>query len=79
VQSRLRSYPDFPKAGILFYDVFSVLGDKEAFPALLSVIKDVAASHKDKVDVVVGLDARGFIFAPIMAEALGVPFVPVTC
>ena len=77
VQSRLRSYPDFPKPGILFYDLFSVLGDAEANEALMSVVKDVASGMKGKVDVVVGLDARGFIFAPVMASVLGVPFVPV--
>jgi len=77
IESKLRSYPDFPKKGILFYDLFSVLGDAEGLAAVVSVIKDVAASYRGKVDVVVGLDARGFLYAPIMAAELGVPFVPI--
>ena len=40
--------------------------------------QDIAASYRGKVDVVVGLDARGFLYAPIMAAELGVPFVPVS-
>ena len=39
IESKLRSYPDFPKKGILFYDLFSVLGDAEGLAAVVSVIK----------------------------------------
>ena len=77
IKSKLRSYPDFPIPGINFLDLFSVLGDKEAFPVLVEVVKEVAKSVKDKVDVIVGLDARGFLYGPIMAHEIGVPFVPV--
>jgi len=77
IEAKLKSYPDFPKKGILFYDLFSVLGDAEGLAAVVAVIKDIAASYRGKVDVVVGLDARGFLYAPIMAAELGVPFVPI--
>ena len=45
-------------------------------PKANSYPQDIAASYRGKVDVVVGLDARGFLYAPIMAAELGLPFVP---
>jgi adenine phosphoribosyltransferase len=71
----IREVPDWPKKGILFYDVTTLLKNgprfKEAIDALI-------APYRDKnVDVVAGIEARGFIFAPTVAYALDAGFVPV--
>ena len=78
VRSRIGAYSDFPKAGITFRDLFGVYADKEAFAALSQLLKEKAKEFDGRVDVIVGLDARGFLMGPVMAEAIGVPFVPVS-
>ncbi|PWT99588.1 MAG: adenine phosphoribosyltransferase [Terriglobia bacterium] len=71
----IREVPDFPKPGILFYDITTLLKDKCGFR---SVIDGLRHHYQDaKVDTVVGIEARGFIFAPALAYALGAGFVPV--
>ena len=75
VKSLVRTIPDFPKPGILFYDITTVLKDKTG----LAQIIDAFATHyqEKKVDVVLGVEARGFIFAPALAYELNAGFVPV--
>src|ERR1043166_1283993 len=71
----IREVPDFPKTGILFYDITTLLKDKLGFR---SVIDGLQHHYKDaEVDVVLGIEARGFIFAPALAYALRAGFVPV--
>jgi len=71
----IRGVPDFPKTGILFYDITTLLKDPVG---LRSVIDGLKEHYKDaKVDLVLGVEARGFIFAPALAYALGAGFVPV--
>jgi adenine phosphoribosyltransferase len=71
----IREVPDFPKPGILFYDITTLLKDKCGFRAVIDGLK---YHYRDaKVDVVLGIEARGFIFAPALAYALGAGFVPV--
>src|SRR5690348_14816592 len=71
----IRGVPDFPKAGILFYDITTLLKDPAGLRAVIDGLKD---HYKDaKVDLVLGVEARGFIFAPALAYALGAGFVPV--
>ena len=77
VRAAINEYPDFPKKGIMFQDVFGIFGNPEAHQALTNLMVTHALKHKDSVDLVVGLDARGFLLGPAMALALGVPFVPV--
>ena len=74
VASRLRDIPDFPEPGVAFKDFTPLLADGEAFRA---VVRDVASRHTDRVDVVVGIEARGFILGAAIAYELGVGFVPV--
>ena len=71
----IREIPDYPKPGILFYDVTTLLKDRNGFHALV----DKLCEHYSgtKVDVVAGIEARGFIFAPALAYRLGAGFVPV--
>jgi adenine phosphoribosyltransferase len=75
LKSLIREVPDFPKAGILFYDITTLIKNADGFR---SVIDGLSAHYRDtKVDVVLGIEARGFIFAPALAYALGAGFVPV--
>ncbi len=71
----IREVPDFPKPGILFYDITTLLKD----PTGLSELTDamVARYADNPPDIVLGIEARGFIFAPMLATRLGTGFVPV--
>ena len=71
----IREIPDFPKPGILFYDITTLLKDKDGLRGIIDGLK----AHYDGlgVDVVIGMEARGFIFAPALAYALHAGFVPV--
>jgi adenine phosphoribosyltransferase len=70
----IREVPDFPKKGILFYDITTLLKDKTGLATLI----DALAEHyiKQEVDLVLGMEARGFIFAPALAYRLNAGFVP---
>lgn len=71
----IRDVPDFPKAGILFKDITPLLGDANA---LRAAIKRLARPYRDEaVDLVVGIESRGFIFGTALARELGVGFVPI--
>jgi len=71
----IREVPDWPKPGILFYDLTTLLKDKRGFRMLIDRMCEHYANKK--IDVVVGIEARGFIFAPALAYHLGAGFVPV--
>jgi adenine phosphoribosyltransferase len=71
----IREVPDYPKPGILFYDLTTLLKDKKGFQKLVDKLCDHYADRQ--VDIVVGIEARGFIFAPALAYRLGAGFVPV--
>jgi adenine phosphoribosyltransferase len=71
----IREIPDFPKPGILFYDITTLLKDHCGFRAVIDGLRD---HYQDAhVDTILGIEARGFIFAPALAYALGAGFVPV--
>ena len=75
LKSLIREVPDFPKPGINFYDITTLLKDPAGWKGVIDALKE---HYKDtKVDVVVGIEARGFFFAPAIAYALGAGFVPV--
>src|SRR4030088_2769451 len=71
----VRTVPDFPKTGILFYDITTLLKDKAGFAQLI----DALAQHYigKEIDLVLGIEARGFIFGPALAYRLNAGFVPV--
>src|SRR3977135_2110068 len=71
----IREVPDYPKPGILFYDLTTLLKDKEGFHLLIDRLCDHYQGHT--IDIVAGMEARGFIFAPALAYRLGAGFVPV--
>jgi len=75
LKALIREVPDFPKPGINFYDITTLLKDAAGFKA---VIDSLAEKYKaTPVDVVLGIEARGFIIAPAIAYALGYGFIPV--
>src|SRR6202171_5963393 len=71
----IREIPDFPKKGILFYDITTLLKDKTGFATLIDKLSEHYIS-KD-IDLVLGMEARGFIFAPALAYRLNAGFIPV--
>jgi adenine phosphoribosyltransferase len=71
----IREIPDFPKPGIKFYDITTLLKDKRGFGETIEALQ--AHYHRAAIDVVVGIEARGYFFAPAMAHALHAGFVPV--
>jgi adenine phosphoribosyltransferase len=71
----IREVPDFPKPGILFYDITTLLKDKTGFKQVIDAMSERIRSHKP--DIVLGIEARGFIFAPALAYNLGAGFVPI--
>ena len=75
LKKMIREVPDYPKPGILFYDLTTLLQNGPGLHLLI----DSLCSHYDgaKVDAVVGVEARGFIFAPALAYRMGAGFVPV--
>ncbi len=73
--TRVRDIPDFPKPGILFKDITTLLKDGESFKAAIDGMLERIG--KRDVDVVVGMESRGFIFGAPIAYKLGVGFVPV--
>ena len=75
LRALIREIPDFPKPGILFYDITTLLKDAEAFRRSVDLMTEPFL--KTGVDAVVGMESRGFIFAAPMAYRLGVGFVPV--
>ena len=71
----IRHIPDFPKPGILFYDVTTLLKDGEG---LQMALEAMAAPHRNsKIDVIVGIESRGFIFGSALADRLRTGFAPV--
>ncbi len=76
LKALIRTIADFPKPGILFYDITTLLKDKQGYATLV----DALATHyigRTDVDLVLGIEARGFIFGPALAYRLNAGFVPV--
>jgi len=75
LKRKIRHVPDFPKPGILFYDITTLLQDAEG---LRLAIDSLALPFRDqKIDVVVGVESRGFIFGAAVADRIGAGFSPV--
>src|SRR5258708_29194433 len=71
----IRHVPDFPKAGILFYDITTLLQDPDGFRSAIDSL--VLPFRDSKIDVVVGIESRGFIFGSAVADRIGAGFTPV--
>jgi adenine phosphoribosyltransferase len=75
LKKMIREVPDFPKKGILFYDITTLLKDKTGFKQVIDALTDHVRPFKP--DCVLGIEARGFIFAPALAYNLSAGFVPI--
>jgi adenine phosphoribosyltransferase len=75
LKSLIREVPDYPKPGVLFYDITTLLKDASGFRSVINGLERSAAGRH--IDRVVGIEARGFIFAPALAYALKAGFVPI--
>jgi adenine phosphoribosyltransferase len=74
LKALIREVPDYPKPGIQFYDLTTLLKDKQGFHLLVSRLCDHYRGKQ--IDLVTGIEARGFIFGPALAYALGAGFIP---
>lgn len=75
LKEKIRHVPDFPKAGVLFYDITTLLREKEGFQLVIDVL---ARPFEDRdIDLVVGVESRGFILGGAVADRLGAGFAPV--
>ncbi len=75
LRSKIREIPDFPKPGILFYDITTLLKDAAAFKESIDLM--LAPFVDEQIDLVVGMESRGFIFSAPMAYRIGAGLVPV--
>jgi adenine phosphoribosyltransferase len=75
LKSKIRHVPDFPKAGILFYDITTLLQDAAGFRAAIDSL--VLPFQNQGIEVVVGIESRGFIFGAVVADRIGAGFAPV--
>jgi adenine phosphoribosyltransferase len=73
--SSIRSIPNFPKEGIIFKDISTLLSNKTAFNTLMNHLESRYKSYD--LDYIAGIDARGFIFGAVLADRLGLGFVPI--
>jgi adenine phosphoribosyltransferase len=75
LKSKIRHVPDFPKAGILFYDVTTLMQDAAGFRAAIDSL--ATPFHGQGIELVVGIESRGFIFGAVVADRIGSGFAPV--
>ena len=75
IKSKVRSIPDWPIKGVIFRDITTLLEDPQAFKAICSIFYNRYVN--EKVDKIVGIDARGFLFGSVLAYELGIGFVPI--
>ena len=75
LKQHIRHVPDFPKPGILFYDITTLLRNAEGLRKTIDTLANPYAA--DRIDVVVGIESRGFILGAAVAERLGAGFIPV--
>ncbi|XP_061216024.1 adenine phosphoribosyltransferase [Neopsephotus bourkii] len=75
VRDRVRSFPDFPVPGVRFRDISPLLKDPAAFRTLIDLLEDHLRVSHPKIDFIAGLDSRGFLIGPPLAQRLGIGFV----
>jgi adenine phosphoribosyltransferase len=75
LKTRIRNVPDFPRAGILFYDITTLLQDPEGFRLAIDAV--TLPFRDQQIELVVGIESRGFIFGAAVADRIGAGFAPV--
>jgi adenine phosphoribosyltransferase len=73
----LKAHPDFPKPGIVFQDIFPIFQNPQVMQKTVAHLQQHIITNLPKIDVIVGLDARGFLLGPWLAAMIGAAFVPV--
>ena len=76
IKQTIRTIEDYPKAGISFKDITTLLKDKDAFVYAIDTMVNNIKSHNIEIDHIIGIEARGFILGSAVAYALGVGFIP---
>ncbi|RWS27668.1 adenine phosphoribosyltransferase-like protein, partial [Leptotrombidium deliense] len=77
INSCVKSYPNWPKAGIIFRDLFPVFQKPEVLRNLIDLFKEHIKENFADVQAIVGIESRGFLFAPILALELNISFIPI--
>src|SRR5919106_4220167 len=75
LKQHIRSVPDFPRAGILFYDITTLLRDPQGFRLAIDMLS--TPFEGQSIDVVVGIESRGFILGGAVADRIGAGFIPI--
>ena len=75
LKTKIRHIPDFPKPGILFYDITTLLNDRQGFKDMVGALSSPFVDQK--IDQVVGIESRGFILGAAVANELGAGFIPI--
>jgi len=75
LKKNLRVIPNFPKKGIMFQDIFSLIAKPHLLKKIVDKISEIV--KKEKITKIVGIDARGFIFGSIVSNKNNIPFVPI--
>ncbi|KAG5269962.1 hypothetical protein AALO_G00187090 [Alosa alosa] len=74
INESIRAFPDFPTKGILFRDICPILKDPKSLTAVIDLFEEYVRQNHQDVELLVGLDARGFLFGPLLAQRLGIGF-----
>jgi len=77
LKRNIKSYPDFPQPGIIFRDIFSLLGNPKVAKILRLLLTEYVKKHFSGAQIIVGLESRGFLFGSTLALDLELPFVPI--
>ncbi|XP_053904820.1 adenine phosphoribosyltransferase [Malaclemys terrapin pileata] len=72
LEERVRAFPDFPSPGVLFRDITPLLKDPIAFRTVIDILEHRVRTHYPQIDFIAGLDSRGFLFGPVLAQRLGI-------
>ncbi|XP_075045133.1 adenine phosphoribosyltransferase [Mixophyes fleayi] len=75
LRTSVREFPDFPSPGICFRDITPVLKDPNAFSAAIDLFESYLRKNYGQIDAIAGLDSRGFLFGPALAQRFGIGFV----
>ncbi|KAM9493371.1 adenine phosphoribosyltransferase [Clarias gariepinus] len=75
VSQHIRSFNDFPRKGIKFWDICPILKEPKALAAVIDLFEEHVKQNYPQTQLIVGLDARGFLFGPLLAQRLGIGFV----
>ncbi|XP_026802557.3 adenine phosphoribosyltransferase [Pangasianodon hypophthalmus] len=75
VLQHIRHFPDFPIKGIMFKDICPILKEPKALAAVIDLFEEHVRQNHPHTELIVGLDARGFLFGPLLAQRLGIGFV----